>query len=83
MTVSWEVAPKNLVELHGRLRGTYCFHRHNDGAVSASETSVNFYHTAVRYIPEDRCLRDGPFCPRKSSTKAFLAFSVINIITKF
>jgi hypothetical protein len=59
MTVVWDVAPCGLVEINRRFRGAYCLHyqanppRPDDGAVSTSETSVNFYQTTRRNIPDD------------------------------
>jgi hypothetical protein len=57
MTVFWDVAPCSLVEIEQRFRGTYCLSLHAIvlvmEAVSTSETSVSFYHTTRRNIPED------------------------------
>jgi hypothetical protein len=62
MTVFWDVAPCNLVEIGGRFRGAYCLHHQTIiaiiglmmKAVSTFETSVNFYETTRRSISEDR-----------------------------
>jgi hypothetical protein len=59
MTVFWDVAPCGLVEGYRRFVGAYCLHHQDDEyslmmeAVSTSETSVNFYQTTRRNIPED------------------------------
>jgi hypothetical protein len=54
MTVFWDVAPCNVVEIGRRFRGAYCFHHHGLlMAISTSETSVNFYETTRCNIPED------------------------------
>jgi hypothetical protein len=61
MTVFWDVAPCNLVEVYRRFRGACCLHQQGVGfiivlimeAASTSETSVNFYNAARRNISED------------------------------
>jgi hypothetical protein len=56
MTVFWDVAPCGLVEVDRHFRGAYCLHHQVAlmvEAVSTSETSVNFYETTRRNIPED------------------------------
>jgi hypothetical protein len=61
MTVFRVLAPCSLVDVCRRFRGSYCLHRLNDWtlialmmeAVSTSETSINFYQTTIRNIPED------------------------------
>jgi hypothetical protein len=50
MTVFWDVVPYSLVETDRRFRGTCCLHHHG------YESSVNFYHTTWRNIPEDSYL---------------------------
>jgi hypothetical protein len=44
-TPLWKTAPRSLVEVDRRFRGTYCLHYQE---VSTSETSVYFYETARR-----------------------------------
>jgi hypothetical protein len=51
MTVFWDFAPCSLVEIDRRFRGALMME-----AASTSETSVNFYETTRRNIPEDRHL---------------------------
>jgi hypothetical protein len=58
MTVFWDGAPCGLVEVYRRFRGACCSiiratDYPDDEAASTSETSVNFYQTTRRYIPED------------------------------
>jgi hypothetical protein len=53
ISVFWDVAPCSLVVCQ-RFRGACCLHRQGDA--STSETSVNFYQTTRRNIPEDRHL---------------------------
>jgi hypothetical protein len=56
MAVFWVVAPCNLVDVYRRFRGTYCLHHQGDlmtEEASTSETSVNFFQTTRRNIPED------------------------------
>jgi hypothetical protein len=57
IAVFWVVAPCNLVEVYGRLRGFCCLHKQGDEwqeeAERTSETSVNFYQTARRNNSED------------------------------
>jgi hypothetical protein len=55
MAVFWVVALCNLVEVYRRFIGHYCFshHERDDGAADTHETSVNFYQTTTRNIPED------------------------------
>jgi hypothetical protein len=50
MTAFWDTAPFSLVEVDRRFRGAYSLH-HQD------ETSVNFYETTKRNIPEGCHLR--------------------------
>jgi hypothetical protein len=65
MTVFWDIAPCCLVEVYRRFRGAYCLHHQGDEslitlmleAVSTFETSVNFYQTSRRNIPEDSHLQ--------------------------
>jgi hypothetical protein len=52
MTVFWVVAPCSLVEINRRFRDAMMM-----VAVSISETSVNFYETIRRNIPEDSHLQ--------------------------
>jgi hypothetical protein len=47
MTAFWDVAPCSLVEVYGRLRGSYCLHHQGDA-------SLCFIETTPRFIPE-RC----------------------------
>jgi hypothetical protein len=53
----WNVAPWSLAEIYWRLGGVYCFYRQVIAlmmeAVRTSKTSVNFYQTILRDIPED------------------------------
>jgi hypothetical protein len=49
-SVFWDVAPYSLVEVYRRFRGACCFHQQTG---STSKTSVNFYQTTRRNIPED------------------------------
>jgi hypothetical protein len=56
MTVLWDVAPCSLVDIYRRFRGVYCLHHQGDlmmEAVITSETSIIFYETTRRNIPED------------------------------
>jgi hypothetical protein len=50
MTVFWDVAPCSLVEVYRSFRGVCC--RPDDGG-SKHLTSVTFYQTTRRNIPED------------------------------
>jgi hypothetical protein len=50
MKTFWDFAPCSLVEVYRRFRGACCLHSQGD------ETSVNFYETTRRNIPEDYCL---------------------------
>jgi hypothetical protein len=55
MTVFWDVTQCSLVEVDRadrRFRGTYCLY-HEDEAVNTSETSLDFYETTRRSIPEE------------------------------
>jgi hypothetical protein len=55
MAAFCDIAPCSLVEVERRFRDSYCLHHHGSlmmEAVSTSETSVYFYETAQRYIPE-------------------------------
>jgi hypothetical protein len=61
MTVFWDVAPCSLVELYRHFRGADLMME----AASASETSVNFYQTTRRNIPEDSHLHT----PRRENLK--------------
>jgi hypothetical protein len=58
MTAFWVVAPCSLVEADRRFRGVYSIVRSilMIESVSTSETSVNFYETTRRNIPEGRHL---------------------------
>jgi hypothetical protein len=56
MSVFWDVTPCSLVETNRRFTCAYCLHRPGDKAVRTSETSVSFYQTSRRNIPEDRHL---------------------------
>jgi hypothetical protein len=58
MAVFWDVAPCSLVEIDRSFRGTYCPELMM-GALSSSETSMNFYQTVLRNIPEDGHLQQG------------------------
>jgi hypothetical protein len=49
-TVFWDVALCSLIEVCRRFRGAIAMMME---AVSTSETSVNFYQTTWRKIPED------------------------------
>jgi hypothetical protein len=51
MAVFWAVAPCNLVEVYRHFRGAY--NTLIIEAASTSETSVFFYQTTQRNIPED------------------------------
>jgi hypothetical protein len=57
MTVFWDVAKNSLVEVYRRFRGVCCLHHRGNAimmeAASPSETSVNFYQTTRRNIPEE------------------------------
>jgi hypothetical protein len=57
MTVFWDVASCCLVEIYRRFRGVAASIIGVIAlimeAASTSETSVNFYQTTRRYIPED------------------------------
>jgi hypothetical protein len=46
MAACWDIAPCSLVEGDRRFRDAYCQHHLSD------ETSVYFYETTRRYIPE-------------------------------
>jgi hypothetical protein len=59
MTAFWDVAPRSLVEVDRRLRGAYCLHQGDE----TSETSVYFYETTRRYIPESCHLPDVRLLP--------------------
>jgi hypothetical protein len=53
----WDNAPCSVMEVGRRFRGAYCLHHQGDEwltmeAASTSETSVNFYQTTRRNIPE-------------------------------
>jgi hypothetical protein len=50
MAVVWDVAPCSLVEVDRRFRDDYCLRHQGD------KTSVNFYETTGRNIPEDNDL---------------------------
>jgi hypothetical protein len=50
MTIFWDVAPCSVVETDRRFRGAIAFVME---IVSISETSLNFYQTTWRNIPED------------------------------
>jgi hypothetical protein len=57
MAVCWDAAQCSLVEVYLGFRGVCCLHHQCFGlitkVVSTSETSVNFYQTTHRNIPED------------------------------
>jgi hypothetical protein len=59
MAVSWDVAPCSLVEVYRRFRDAGCLHHQGPiialmmNAVSTSETSVKFYQTTRRNIPQN------------------------------
>jgi hypothetical protein len=59
MAVFWVDAPYGLVEINWRCRGAYCLHDQGDEFSSPSETSVSFYQTTRRYVPEDSHLHLG------------------------
>jgi hypothetical protein len=52
MTAFYDVEPCSLVEVDRHFRGYYCLIALMMEAVSTSETSVNFYETTWRDIPE-------------------------------
>jgi hypothetical protein len=60
MTAFLDIAPCSLVEGDRRFRSVYCLHHQGDEwlnalmmeAVRTSETSVNFYQTTRRDVPE-------------------------------
>jgi hypothetical protein len=52
-TAFWDITTCSLVEVDRLFRGAYCLIALMMEAVSTSETSVNFYETAWRNIPED------------------------------
>jgi hypothetical protein len=67
MTVFWDVAPCCFAEVYRRFRGPCCLHHQGDEsgvialmmvAASTSETSVNFYQTTRRNIPQDSNLQN-------------------------
>jgi hypothetical protein len=56
-TAFWDIELHSLIEVDRRFRGAYCSHFEGGEslmmeAVSTSETSVFFYETLRRYIPE-------------------------------
>jgi hypothetical protein len=54
VTVFWDVAPFNIVEIDRCFRGAYRLHHQGDEeTVSTSETSVNFYEKTRRNNLED------------------------------
>jgi hypothetical protein len=58
MAVFWDFAPCSLVEIYRRFRDTYCLHHQALTALmmdaeSTSESSVRFYQTTWRNVPED------------------------------
>jgi hypothetical protein len=57
MTAVWDMAPRSLLEVDRRFRGVYCQVAPIVEALSASETSVYFYETTRRHIPESSRLR--------------------------
>jgi hypothetical protein len=62
MTTFWVALLCSLVEAERRFGGAYCLHNQGDkDAVRASETSVNFYETARRNIPEGCHLEEDLF----------------------
>jgi hypothetical protein len=59
MTVFWDVAVCNFIEVGQCFRGVYCLHHQalKMEAVSTSETSVNLYEITWHNIPEDSHLQ--------------------------
>jgi hypothetical protein len=63
MTLLWDAEPCRVAEVYRHFKCAYFFHHKNDNqalmmeAVTTSGTSVNFYKTARRNIPEDSLLR--------------------------
>jgi hypothetical protein len=53
MTVFWDVEPCSLVDVYGRYIGAVFIVKAMMEAESTSETSVTFYQTTRRNIPED------------------------------
>jgi hypothetical protein len=52
MTAFWDMAPRNLMEVDRRFRGAYCLYIRVIMAVRTSDTSVCFYESTRRHIPE-------------------------------
>jgi hypothetical protein len=73
MTVFWVVAPCSLVEVYRHFRGV-CYIALMMEAASTSETSANFYQTALRNNPEDSHLHT---C-RPKNLKSHLEFLLRN-----
>jgi hypothetical protein len=63
VTVFWDVAPCSRAEIDRRITGAYCLHYKDIAlmmeAASTFETSVIFYQTTRRNIPEDSHLYTG------------------------
>jgi hypothetical protein len=53
MAAAWSFAPCSLVGINWRFRGAYSLIALMMGAVCTSETSINFYWTILRNVPED------------------------------
>jgi hypothetical protein len=71
MTVFWDVAPCSLV-VYRRFRCACCRHHQAD---IASETSVNFYQTPRRNIPEDHNFQDILFSPQNNNINVDLSMT--------
>jgi hypothetical protein len=52
MAISWDVVPCSLAEIDRRFAGSYCLHYQGEESVSTFETSISFYQTTRRNIPE-------------------------------
>jgi hypothetical protein len=57
--IFWDVTPYRVVYHHHspRFLLSYLFDPEYGSTICPSETSINFYHTAQRYIPENRLIR--------------------------
>jgi hypothetical protein len=62
MAVLWDIAPCSLVEVYRRFGDAYYLHHQGD------ETSVNFYQTTRRNIPEEVILDCSSFSRSQIST---------------